>query len=169
MSIEIYPLEKVVIDNIAIALGDGQSNIDAIIGKGQLVGDRYYYYDSELAISYDSFGNAEFIEFLGGVDGHLKPTIYGVSVFDADAAEIYELLKRHNGDNMVDTERGYCYSFLNLSIGIYRESTPESVSEMIGEAMRFGNPMADEEIQYEMKKANHWATIGLGVAGYYQR
>ena len=49
------------------------------------------------------------------------------------------------------------------------ESTPENVSKMIDEAKDFGNPMSDEEIQYEMKKANHWVTIGVGVAGYYQR
>ena len=43
------------------------------------------------------------------------------------------------------------------------------VEEMIEEAASFGNPMSDDEIQYEMKRANHWATIGVGIAGYYQR
>lgn len=168
MNIEIYPLEKVVIDDISIVLGTEQSRIEEAIGKGQLVGYRYYY-NSELAISYDKLGRADFIEFIGGVDGYIKPNIYGVSVFDADAAEVYELLKQHNGENIDDAERGYSYAFLDLSIGIYRESTPESVSEMIDEAKNFGNPMSDDDIQYEMKKANHWATIGVGVAGYYQR
>lgn len=169
MNVEIYPLEKAVIDNVAIVLGTEQSNIEAALGRGQQVGERYYYYNGELAISYDSFGKVNFIEFLGGVDGQLEPTIFGVPVFESDAKVIYELLKQHNGDNIDDTERGYCYSFLNLSIGIYRESTPENISEMIDEAISFGNPMTDDEIQYEMKKANHWATIGMGIAGYYQR
>lgn len=109
------------------------------------------------------------MNFSGGVDGQLEPTIFGLPVFESDAKVIYELLKQHNGDNIDDTERGYCYSFLNLSIGIYRESIPENISEMIDEAISFGNPMTDDEIQYEMKKANHWATIGMGIAGYYQR
>lgn len=26
----------------------------------------------------------------------------------------------------------------------------------------------DDEIQYEMKRANHWATIGIGAKGYYK-
>ena len=40
---------------------------------------------------------------------------------------------------------------------------------MIEEAKSDGNPMPDDEIQYEMKRANHWATIGCGNIGYYQR
>ena len=43
------------------------------------------------------------------------------------------------------------------------------IAEMMEEAKSFGNPMSDDEIQYEMKRANYWATIGIGVAGYYQR
>lgn len=169
MNVEIYPLEKAVIDNVAIVLGTEQSNIEAVIGRGQQVGARYYYYNGELAISYDSFGKVDFIEFLGGVDGQLKPSIFGVPVFESDAKVIYELLKQYNSEDIDDADREYCYSFLNLSIGIYRESTPENVSEMIDEAMSFGSPMTDDEIQYEMRKANHWATIGMGIAGYYQR
>lgn len=168
MNIEIYPLQKVVIDGVAICLGTEQSAVETAIGKGQFVRDRYYYYDSELSISYDSFGKVSFIEFLGGIDGKLKPIIYDISAFDADAKEIYELLKHHNGNEIIDNERGHCYTFLNLCVGVYRESTPESVSEMIEEAKRFGEPMNNDDIEYEMKRANHWATIGIGVAGYYQ-
>jgi len=40
---------------------------------------------------------------------------------------------------------------------------------MIEEAASFGNPMSDDEIQHEMKSANHWGTIGVGISGYYQR
>ena len=29
--------------------------------------------------------------------------------------------------------------------------------------------MSDDEVEYEMKRANYWATIGCGVVGYYQR
>jgi len=40
---------------------------------------------------------------------------------------------------------------------------------MIEEAKSFGNPMSDDEIEYEMKRANYWATIGCGSVVYYQR
>ena len=58
---------------------------------------------------------------------------------------------------------------LAVCLGIYRETVPKEVEKMIEEAASFGNPMSDDEIQYEMKRANHWATIGVGIAGYYQR
>lgn len=169
MRIEIFPLEKVVIDSTALYLGMKQTDAEKIVGKGQFVRDCYYYYNSELAISYDKDSNINFIEFLGGIDGQLKPIIYGVSAFDADADEVFELLKQHNGDSILDAERGYCYSFHNISIGVYRESTPQNVTEMINEAASFGNPMSNEDIEYETRKAHHWATFGFGVKNYYQQ
>ena len=43
------------------------------------------------------------------------------------------------------------------------------VEEMIEESASSGTPMSDEEMQYEWNRASHWATIGIGVTGYYQR
>lgn len=168
MSIEIYPLEKVVIDGIAIHLGMEQSAVESAIGKGQLVGNRCYYFNSEMAIDYSN-NKVEFIEFLGGVNGMLKPAIYGISAFETQSNDLFEVLKEKNNGMIGDTENGYFYQFQNISIGVYREAVPNAVEEMIKEAADFGSPMTDEEIQYEMKRANHWATIGIGVTGYYQR
>ena len=65
MNIELYPLEKVVIDGASIYLGMEQSAVESVIGKGELVGKRYYYYNSEMAIDYNDHQMVEFIEFLG--------------------------------------------------------------------------------------------------------
>lgn len=62
-------------------------------------------------------------------------------------------------------ENGYSYQFQNISVGVYREAVPEDIKEMIEESASFGEPMSDNEIEYEMKRANHWATIGGGVVG----
>ena len=167
MKFEIFPLEKLSMDGSSLFLGMTQAETEKIIGTGKFIGGRSYYFDSELAVSYDSAGKVDFIEFLGGIDGRLKPIIYGVSAFDTDADKLYELLRQHNGDD-IDTERGYSYSFLKLSVGIYRESLPEDVAEMIEEAASLGTPMSDGEIEYETKKAHHWATIGFGVRDYYR-
>ena len=40
--------------------------------------------------------------------------------------------------------------------------------EMEQEAKENGEPLTREEYEYEMKKANYWATFGLGVEGYYK-
>ena len=167
MKIELFPLEKVVIDSISIRLGMEQPEVERFIGCGRFVRDRYYYHNNELAISYEN-GKVSFIEFLGGTDGQLKPVLYGISVFEVDAAEVYGVLKQHNGNNIVDVEHGYSYIFKKLGVGIYREAVPENVVEMIKEATNFGNPMSEEEIQYEMSRANHWATIGIAADGYYK-
>lgn len=86
-----------------------------------------------------------------------------------DAAELVYVLKTNNSGDICDDENGYSYQFPNISIGIYREALPDEIAEMIEEAKNDGNPMSDDEMQYEMKRVNHWATIACGAVGYYQR
>ena len=168
MNIEIYPLEKVVINGVSIYLGMEQSAVENAIGQGELVGNRFYYYDSEMAIDYDKNKKVEFIEFLGGIDGILQPVIYGVSSFQTKAEDIFNILFEINHGDIDDNENGYSYSFLNISVGVYRSSIPEDVQEMIEEAAADGVPIDEEELEYEMKKANYWETIGIGIENYYR-
>lgn len=168
--IVLYPLEKIEVDGISIFLGMSQSEIEAAIGKGQCVRNRQYYYNNEMAIDYNEDKRVEFIEFLGGIDGSLRPVIYGVSVFDTCADELADLLRQKNGGGAVDSEQGYSLSFLNISVGVYREIRPSDVTEMIEEMKADGIPVENNaDIVLEMRKANHWATIGIGALGYYQR
>ena len=168
MKIEIYPLEKVVFDGAAIYLGMERSAVEAAIGKGQPTGNRVYYFNGEMAIDYSNC-KVEFIEFLCGVDGMLKPAIYGISVFESQANDLLAVLREENNGVIGDSENGYAYQFPNISVGVYREAVPEEITEMIEETASFGTPMSENEIAYEMKRANHWATIGVGAAGYYRR
>ena len=170
MNIEIYPLEKIIIDGVSIYLGMEQSAVESAIGKGQLAGKRYYYYNTEMAIDYSENKTVEFIEFLGGIDGSVHPVIYGVSAFDALADELANLLRQKNDGEIDDSEQGYSLAFLNISVGVYRERRPSDVMEMIEEMRADGIPTENnEDVAEEMRKANHWATIGVGVGGYYQR
>lgn len=168
MNIEIYPLNKVVFNDVSIFFGMEKSAVETAIGNGQPIGNRYYYFNNEIAIDYYE-SKVNYIEFLGGLDGALKPIIYGVSAFDTKVAELLEILKVNNNGEIRDAERGYSYQFSNISIGVYREAIPAEITEMIKEASSFGNPMSSDEIESESKKANHFATIGAGAAGYYQR
>ena len=170
MNIEIYPLEKIVVDGVSIYLGMDQSAVETAIGKGQLIGKRYYYYDNDMAIDYSENKTVEFIEFLGGIDGSVHPVIYGISAFDTLAGELDGLLRQKNNGEVDDTEQGYSFAYLNISVGVYRERRPSDVMEMIEEMKADGIPTEDnEDVAAEMRKADHWATIGVGVAGYYQR
>lgn len=168
MRIEIYPLDKVVIDGNSICLGMERAAVEAAIGKGQFVGHRYYYYNSDMAIDYKD-EKVEFIEFLGGIDGSLHPQIYGVSAFDTPAEELIRILQQKNDGEIDDSEQGYGFAFLNISVGVYREMRPSDVAEMIEEMKADGIPTENnEDVQSELRKTNHWATIGIGAAGYYQ-
>lgn len=82
---------------------------------------------------------------------------------------MYNVLSEENQGEIDDSEDGYSYRFLNISVGIYRPSIPEDVEDMIAEANADGKPMDEAEIEDEMKKANYWATIGIGVRDYYRQ
>ncbi len=168
MKIEIYPLEKISIDGVPVCLGMEQSAVEAAIGKGQLTGTRYYYYGSEMAIDYDDSKRVEFIEFLGGIDGSLRPVIYGVSAFDTDADELTDLLSGKNDGEVIDTEQGYSYAFPNIGVGIYREIRPSDVAEMIEEMKADGiETENNEDLENDKRRSKHWAAIGIGIEGYY--
>ena len=90
MNIQIYPIDKVVFDNVSICFGMEKSAVEFALGVGEAIGNRYYYFNSEMAIDYQE-DKVNFIEFLGGVDGKLKPTIYGVSAFDVNFTELIDV------------------------------------------------------------------------------
>lgn len=167
MNIDIDPLDKVVIDGVSVCLGMEQTAVEAVIGKGQFIGNRYYYYNNDMAIDYKD-GKVEFIEFLGGIDGSLHPRIYGVSAFDTPAEELIKILKQKNDGQVDDSEQGYSFAFLNIGVGVYRELRPSDVAQMIEEMKADGiSTENNEDVAKEMRKADHWSTIGIGAAGYY--
>lgn len=164
----IKPLVGIEWGDKAVSLGSPLSSVTAVLGEAEIIyGNHYYYYDSNLRVDLDSNGNVEFIEFLAGIDGDIHPQIYGVSAFEIDADELTQILTEKNNGDIDDSENGYSYGFLNISVGVYRESIPEDVRQMIEEAKEEGEPMDEEEIEYETRKAVHWATIGIGVKDYY--
>lgn len=165
MRIEIIPLIGITIEDVTIKLGMEKNQVIERLGNG-FQGNRHYYYDNELAIDYDANGCVEFIEFLGGNEGGLKPYIYGISAFESDANDLLDVLKEKNSGEINDYENGYSYGFDNISVGIYRTATLESVQQDI-EDMKADGEYSQEYVDEEMFKANHWATIGIGIIGYY--
>ena len=168
MTFTIKPLEGLQCGEQCIPLGCSKEAVEAVLGQPDIVRDSFYYFCSELRFDFDKNGNAEFIEFSGGIDGQIQPQIYGISAFTAEADELYEILKTHNYGEIKDTENGYSYDFCNISIGVYRESIPEDIEEMIEEMKSDGiDTENNEDLEFEKRKARHWATIGFGRKGYY--
>lgn len=143
MRVDLYPLEKIVMEGKELCLGCDMSEAVEMLGKPEAVeGDdvqRHYYFDSELALDFNEDDELEYIEFLGGHDGELKPYIYGVSAFDTDCDELVDILTENN-DGEVDDGEDDSYGFLGSSVGIWKED-------------------GDDE---------YWSTIGIGVEGYYE-
>ena len=169
-NIHLLPLEGMEYDGLSIRFGDGEEAVTRVLGEPVARrGSRCYYCDHELALDFDSRGELEFIEFLGGVEGALRPTIYATDIFDADADELLSVLLERNGGDVDDSEAGYSYALRRLSIGLYREITPEDVNAMLREMLNVDlTQLGGLDIEQEQRKARHWATVGLGRPGYYK-
>ena len=167
-TVELIPSVGVILDGKTVRLGDTRADVEQTLGEGENVRwNSLYYFASELRVEFDGEGRVEFIELLGGFDGKLQPVIFGMEAFRTEPETVVELLKEKNGGDFLDNERGYSYAFQKLSVGLYRESIPENVPEMIEEAQAEGHPLSAEDIEYETRRT-HWATIGIGVEYYYR-
>lgn len=166
--IYVEPLLGITWNEKNINFSNTKEDVERILGKPYRINKHSYaYFHNELKFHFNEVGNIEFIEFLAGIEGILQPYIYGVEAFKVDADTLYELLKDKNNGDIDDSEHGYSYGFLNISVGVFRDRTLESVQEMIQDAIEEDDVMDEEDIAYEMKKANHWASIGIGIKDYY--
>ncbi len=85
-NIVLLPLEGLNFAGKTIPLKALRGDVENLMGScGKSVENSLYYFGSELRFDFDGDGRLEFIEFLGGADGKLRPEIYGKSVFDTDA------------------------------------------------------------------------------------
>ena len=159
--IKLIPLVGMEFSDAKIALASSQKDVKNLFGEPYSTRNHsLFYFNNELRFDFDDDGSIEFIEFLGGFDGKLQPVIYGVSAFRTPADTLYNVLSKENQGEIDDSEDGYSYGFLNISVGVYRLSVPQDVEDLIAEAIADKKPMDEAEIEDEMKKANYWATIG---------
>ena len=103
INIRLIPLEKIIVDEKEIRLGEKKQAVISMLGAPEHIHENYgggswrhYYCDSELALDFNQDDRLEFIEFLGGHYGELKPYIYGISVFDTKDTDVVRVLSEHN-------------------------------------------------------------------------
>lgn len=169
MDVTINPLEGISIDNKKVNFGMSRAEVASILGRAECEnGSRQLFFNGELAIDYDGKETVEFMEFSGGPEGTLQPYICGVFAFESNAEELIELLKSNNAGEIIDNENGFAYCFDRISVGVTRTSTPESVQQDI-EDMKADGVFDQNYVDEELQNANHWATIGLGRADYYNQ
>ena len=103
----INPLEGIILDDKKILMGMSKSEVISLLGNADIWESCYYYFDNELAIDFDESDKVQFIDFLGGKNGCIKPYIYGMAAFDSNADDLVEVLKSHNSDRIEDDGNGY--------------------------------------------------------------
>lgn len=163
------PLKGISIKNVGeICFGLSKDSVKSILGRTEEINNQLYYYNVELRIDFNEDDKVEFIECLS--NDKIKPIIYEKEALSLEADELVSLLKSKNKDEIYDSESGYSYSFFHLSVGIYRDFTPNAVEEMILE-MKQDNTYEDnkEWLEEEYEKSKFFNTIGIGVKGYYNK
>lgn len=166
--ITLLPLIGVEFDGHSLRFGMTRAAAEAILGGAQRSHkNRCYYLGGELALDFDAEDGLEFIEFLGGAEGTLRPDLYGLSVFDTDAQELLEVLEKRRGP-CVDEDGGYTVTVPALSIGLYREISPADVEGLIREMSKMDvTTLGHVDLAAEQRRCARWDTIGLGKPNYY--
>ena len=157
----------------ALLIGDTGNYVRKNLGEPEIVRDSWYYFGGELRIDFDEKDSVEFIEFLGGIDGRLRPWIFGTDVFNSDADDLLALLEKRNGTAKILQDKGYFYGFCGIGIGIYRDCTPDDLEDFADELLEdideFGEDAVDtDSLKKDVRLTYHWNTIGLGGTDYYK-
>ncbi len=171
--IEILPLDGIVIENIGkLSLGQSKSDIEKLFGKPSESSNlkQLFFDEYEVRIDLDKKGNAEFIEFIyGPFPEKTELSIYGVNPFQIGATKLVEILAEKNNGKIDDSEAEYCYTFQNISVGVWRQLTEQNVEESIAE-MKADNEYEENKdwLNEDLNKAKNFWTIGIGVKNYYE-
>lgn len=171
--IEILPLDGIVIENIGkLSLGESGPAIEKLLGSPSKGSDshRLYYDNYEFRVDLDNNGNAEFIEFISGpYPEKAEISVYGINPFQIEASQLLEILSEKNNGKIDDSEAEYCYTFLNISVGVWRQITVRDVEEDIAD-LKANNEYEEnkEWLEEDLEKARNFWTIGIGVENYYK-
>lgn len=167
MNFTMLPLRGIQWNDQDILLGSTTEDIEAKLGQPFIVDNSFYYFNNELRFDFSEKGELEFIEFLGGYNGNIQPIIYGIQAFQVNADELYNILAKYSAGNIIDNEHGYSFAFPRIGIGLYRESIPSNVTELIKEMKELGITIeGNPNVEEEQLKSSHWATISLASSNY---
>lgn len=173
ITITIYPLKGIDIDGVGtIHLGQSRSEVEATLGepKSDYSDEkRSAYLNYECKIDYDDADAVTFIEFFAGpFPERIRLQLYGIDPFQIGADNLVALLKEKNDGPVDGGDGGFSYSFLNISVGIWRDAREEDVQEWVEEKKADGEYEIDRQwIEEELAKSKNYWTIGIGVPGYY--
>jgi hypothetical protein len=171
--VELIPLIGIRIENNdKLQFGQSKDDVKGILGNPTTEYENQSYYDDlEMRIDFDENDCVEFMEVLAGpYCKKIEPFIYGKNPFELVDTQLLEFLTEMNNGRIDDHEAVCGYSFLNISVGIWRDMTSKNVEELIHEAKEAGNyDLWKEEIEADLERVKYFRTIGIGIKGYYEK
>ena len=179
LQIDIKPLLGIDIKSIGeVKLGQSQNEVESLIGSASMSDTiafdntqtkRAFYEAYELRIDYSSNNEVTFIEFINGpFPEKTELRIYGVDPFKEGAERLIELLTIYNAGKIDESEAPHSYAFENISVGVWRQSVPSDIQELIDDKKEDNTYEIDKAwVNEELEKSNHFWTIGIGKKGYY--
>ena len=170
--IEFNPLKGIHIAEVGtIEFGMTANEVKEVLGQPELEDDsQLFYFSEELRLDFNSQKCLEFIEIISGpYPKAIKPILYAVNPFELLANELVDLLIQKNGSDIDYSEAPECYAFRNISVGIFREVSEETIRQSIKKAKENG-VYEDEKIWLldDLEKSKHFWTIGIGLKDYYE-
>lgn len=159
-------------------MGQSRKDVESLIGQpdasdrvsfGHSTIIRAFYEVYELRVDYDKHDTIEFIEFIyGPFPKRIQLSLYGIDPFRKEADDLIEILSSHNSGKVDESEAPNCYAFENISMGIWRQSTPAVVQEEIERKKAANRYEVNKKwLEEELEKSKHFWTIGIGRQGYY--
>lgn len=167
--IKLLPLIGVNIENIGIIqFGLDIHNIKLKLGEPNLQNDTELYYD-EFRIDLNENKEMEFIEFQGPTPKDIDISIYDVNPFTVCANKLLEILAIRNKGTIDDSEAPYCYCFMNISVGLWREFVEKDILDTIENMKNVGDYEKSKEwINLDLEKSKFFWSIGIGRKDYYK-
>jgi hypothetical protein len=155
-----------------INLGDDRKFVrEKVLNPQFFAGTPIDYYTSlGFHVHYDKDEKVEFIEMMSDFQTIFE--LYEKNPFTAEVDEIVKILSDKNGTeiNLIDAPESYM--FLDLSLGIFRNSTPEKMSEYIEQYQKddpesFKNGMPDW-LREDLEKSKHFTSLSVGNKDYFR-
>jgi hypothetical protein len=129
-----------------------------------------YYTSLGFHVHYDKDEKVEFIEMMSDFQAVFE--LYEKNPFTAEIDEIVKILSDKNGTEINLIEAPESYLFLNLSLGIFRSSTPEKMSEYIEqyrkdepESFKNGTP---DRLSEDLEKSKYFTSLSIGNRNYFR-
>ena len=155
-----------------ISLGEKRTSVNKRVKgfttyEGQKID---YYTEFGFHVHYDDQDLVEAIEIMFDMQGVFE--LYGKNPHTTEIGEMVEILKAKNNRETNPIDEPEDYMFLELSLGIFRGTTPEKFEKYIEEA-KAENPNdflngIPEWMLEDLEKAKYFQTVLIGKKDYFK-